>query len=143
VPGIPDLYQGDELWNHLLVDPDNRRPVDWELRTTLLSELRTGGARPHVDRATAKLFTTCALLAVRTKLGDPTPLPYRPIDLSPDVCSFFRGDHVVVSVPLRADLAHPGPGALGLRDADRWTDVLAPLDAVYGERRPVVYVDLD
>lgn len=38
-PGVPDLYQGDELWNFLLVDPDNRRPVDFEHRAALLDEL--------------------------------------------------------------------------------------------------------
>jgi (1->4)-alpha-D-glucan 1-alpha-D-glucosylmutase len=38
-PGTPDLYQGDELWNFALVDPDNRRPVDFDLRTRLLGEL--------------------------------------------------------------------------------------------------------
>ncbi|MDQ6926934.1 MAG: malto-oligosyltrehalose synthase, partial [Candidatus Eremiobacteraeota bacterium] len=37
-PGTPDIYQGDELWNLVLVDPDNRRPVDWTLRAHLLGE---------------------------------------------------------------------------------------------------------
>lgn len=39
-PGIPDFYQGSELWDFSLVDPDNRRPVDFELRRRLLGELR-------------------------------------------------------------------------------------------------------
>ncbi len=39
-PGVPDLYQGGELWDHSLVDPDNRRPVDYELRRKLLAELQ-------------------------------------------------------------------------------------------------------
>jgi (1->4)-alpha-D-glucan 1-alpha-D-glucosylmutase len=38
-PGVPDLYQGQELWDFSLVDPDNRRPVDWELRKRLLATL--------------------------------------------------------------------------------------------------------
>ena len=38
-PGVPDLYQGMELWDLSLVDPDNRRPVDYDLRKRLLSEL--------------------------------------------------------------------------------------------------------
>ena len=37
VPGVPDLYQGDELPLLALVDPDNRRPVDWELRRRALA----------------------------------------------------------------------------------------------------------
>jgi (1->4)-alpha-D-glucan 1-alpha-D-glucosylmutase len=38
-PGVPDFYQGSELWNLDLVDPDNRRPVDYEMRKTLLDRL--------------------------------------------------------------------------------------------------------
>ncbi|MGH2722136.1 MAG: malto-oligosyltrehalose synthase, partial [Actinomycetota bacterium] len=40
-PGVPDIYQGTELWDLSLVDPDNRRPVDYELRRRLLDELPT------------------------------------------------------------------------------------------------------
>ncbi|MGI8859375.1 MAG: malto-oligosyltrehalose synthase [Rubrobacteraceae bacterium] len=39
-PGVPDIYQGKELWDLSLVDPDNRRPVDYKLRRKLLSELK-------------------------------------------------------------------------------------------------------
>ena len=39
-PGVPDVYQGQELWDYSLVDPDNRRPVDYELRRRLLAEIR-------------------------------------------------------------------------------------------------------
>ncbi len=39
-PGVPDIYQGNELWDLSLVDPDNRRPVDYELRRSLLSDLK-------------------------------------------------------------------------------------------------------
>ncbi|HEX6276632.1 MAG TPA: malto-oligosyltrehalose synthase, partial [Polyangiaceae bacterium] len=45
-PGIPDTYQGAELWHQSLVDPDNRRPVDYELRRRLLSELRSRNGDP-------------------------------------------------------------------------------------------------
>jgi len=41
-PGVPDTYQGSELWDLSLVDPDNRRPVDYELRRMILSELQAG-----------------------------------------------------------------------------------------------------
>lgn len=41
-PGIPDFYQGQELWEYRLTDPDNRAPVDFGLRTRMLDELRTG-----------------------------------------------------------------------------------------------------
>ena len=50
-PGVPDVYQGDELWALSLVDPDNRRPVDWAARRDALDALR-GGAPPDArDRA--------------------------------------------------------------------------------------------
>jgi (1->4)-alpha-D-glucan 1-alpha-D-glucosylmutase len=41
-PGVPDFYQGCELWDLNLVDPDNRRPVDYELRRKMLAELKRG-----------------------------------------------------------------------------------------------------
>ena len=42
-PGIPDFYQGTELWDLNLVDPDNRRPVDFERRRRLLGETKEKG----------------------------------------------------------------------------------------------------
>ncbi len=45
-PGVPDCYQGTELWNLSLVDPDNRRPVDFGVRKRLLDELMNGPGRP-------------------------------------------------------------------------------------------------
>ena len=45
VPGVPDIYQGDELWSFALVDPDNRRPVDYDQRRALLSRLEDAGAQ--------------------------------------------------------------------------------------------------
>ena len=41
-PGLPDFYQGTEVWNFSLADPDNRRPVDYERLQTLLEQLHTG-----------------------------------------------------------------------------------------------------
>jgi (1->4)-alpha-D-glucan 1-alpha-D-glucosylmutase len=49
-PGVPDLYQGTELWDFSLVDPDNRRPVDYPLRQKLLRELDDELARPGCSR---------------------------------------------------------------------------------------------
>ena len=46
-PGVADVYQGDELWDLSLVDPDNRRPVDWALRRALLEELGAAGSSGH------------------------------------------------------------------------------------------------
>ena len=49
-PGVPDLYQGGELWDLSLVDPDNRRPVDYELRRKLLNELGSMTAEQVMKR---------------------------------------------------------------------------------------------
>jgi len=49
-PGAPDVYQGDELWNFALVDPDNRRPVDYEKRKQLLDEVIMGIEAPDESR---------------------------------------------------------------------------------------------
>lgn len=50
VPGIPDLYQGTELWDFRLVDPDNRNAVDYDLRRKFLDELRFGQDGPELLR---------------------------------------------------------------------------------------------
>jgi (1->4)-alpha-D-glucan 1-alpha-D-glucosylmutase len=75
-PGVPDFYQGTEAWDFSLVDPDNRRPVDYERRRALLSALDTAVAQqgpaavagaltsnPRDDRM--KLYTTSGLLRFR------------------------------------------------------------------------------
>jgi (1->4)-alpha-D-glucan 1-alpha-D-glucosylmutase len=55
-PGVPDTYQGNETWDFSLVDPDNRRPVDYERRARMLDELLALGDAPG-DRV-AKIFET-------------------------------------------------------------------------------------
>jgi (1->4)-alpha-D-glucan 1-alpha-D-glucosylmutase len=64
-PGVPDVYQGSELWEYSLVDPDNRRPVDFRVRRDLLAAL-DGGTRPPVDATgAAKLLVTSRALRAR------------------------------------------------------------------------------
>ncbi len=50
-PGVPDIYQGQELWDFSLVDPDNRRPVDYERRRRMLRELKHQLAAPRLNPA--------------------------------------------------------------------------------------------
>ncbi|HYD55555.1 MAG TPA: malto-oligosyltrehalose synthase [Burkholderiales bacterium] len=58
-PGVPDYYQGTEVWDFSLVDPDNRRPVDYEYRRSLLEngslDLESGAAKLHVIRQGLRL----------------------------------------------------------------------------------------
>ena len=63
-PGIPDIYQGDELSYRALVDPDNRRPVDWAWRQAMLRRLM-GGSPPVAE--TRKLFLILRLLGLRAR----------------------------------------------------------------------------
>jgi (1->4)-alpha-D-glucan 1-alpha-D-glucosylmutase len=63
MPGVPDVYQGCELVDHSLVDPDNRRPVDFAARRALLAEL-DGGA-PATTLAAEKLLVTSRALRLR------------------------------------------------------------------------------
>ena len=65
MPGVPDVYQGTELWDFSLVDPDNRRPVDYALRRKLLARL-DGGEVPAVDESgAAKLLVVSRVLRAR------------------------------------------------------------------------------
>ncbi len=68
VPGVPDIYQGTDLWDHSLVDPDNRRPVDFERRLRLLDD--TAGAEPEtviggMDEGVPKQWTIARALGMR------------------------------------------------------------------------------
>lgn len=116
-PGLPDIYQGSELWDLSLVDPDNRRPVDFGLRARLLEGIaRDYAARPHVLPAElladlpsgrAKLFLLWRALAVRREwrevfeAGSYTPLVAEGAHKD-SVIAFARslGDrHVIAAVP--------------------------------------------
>jgi (1->4)-alpha-D-glucan 1-alpha-D-glucosylmutase len=69
-PGTPDIYQGDELWNFTLVDPDNRAQVDYDLRQRLLDEIVSQSQAPHEPDHKLKLFVTTRLLHLRRTLPD-------------------------------------------------------------------------
>ena len=66
LPGVADTYQGTELWDLSLVDPDNRRPVDYAGRLALLDQLDAGGTPPPPDATgAAKLWLTSRTLRLR------------------------------------------------------------------------------
>ena len=67
-PGVPDIYQGTEIWDYSLVDPDNRRPVDYDLRGQLLESLSTAAPTELMQSWTdgrIKLFLTKHILQFR------------------------------------------------------------------------------
>jgi (1->4)-alpha-D-glucan 1-alpha-D-glucosylmutase len=132
LPGVPDVYQGAEQTSYSLVDPDNRRPVDFELRARRLAELDAGATRDGLDDD--KLWVTSRALRLRRSLADafgPTST-YRRLELStPYAIGFERSGQAIT-------LASRWPVEQALRgwDADRvalpagqWVDVLC--DARY------------
>jgi len=75
-PGVPDIYQGQELWDFSLVDPDNRRPVDYAIRKTLLAQVKAAAGadlasfvrtavKDEDNSGLIKLFVTERLLNLR------------------------------------------------------------------------------
>ena len=104
-PGVPDIYQGDELWSLELVDPDNRRPVDWDALRASVDRVRAlasadGEAPERHDR---KLHVIREVLALRARRPAPFAGDYVPLSAPPDTCAFTRGDEVAVIVGLRRD----------------------------------------
>ncbi|MBA3746140.1 MAG: malto-oligosyltrehalose synthase, partial [Solirubrobacterales bacterium] len=100
VPGVPDVYQGDELIDLSLVDPDNRRPVDWDARRAALDALRDG-VEPM--RETMKLHLIWCGLALRARRPEVFAGPYEPVEAGAAVLAFTRGAgaDVLVVVVLR------------------------------------------
>ena len=97
-PGVPDFYQGTEVWDFSLVDPDNRRPVDYPLRSSSLASLAPPAQllRAWPD-GRIKLFVTARSLAVRSRHAF---AGYRPVETgTPNALAFLRGDDVLVVVP--------------------------------------------
>ena len=129
-PGIPDMYEGDELGFRALVDPDNRRPVDFDWRQAMLRRLM-GGAPP--DGETRKLFVTLRLLGLRARRPEPFAGTYEPLDAGPSTCAFVRGGDMLVAVAVRS-----GP-VEGTIEAPRgqWRDVLRGEERSFGSRTRV------
>ena len=115
-PGMGDIYQGDELWSLQLVDPDNRRPVDFDRPRNALADLRAGG---EPTRDTAKLFVTHAVLQAHARRPEAFRGSYTPVEAGDDTCAFLRGDDVLVVVALRGV-----PGAAIRLPSGTWTSAL-------------------
>jgi (1->4)-alpha-D-glucan 1-alpha-D-glucosylmutase len=112
-PGVADIYRGDELEDLSLVDPDNRRPVDWVERQRALDALRAG-APP--DARTSKLYVTWRTLRFRAEHEDAFAGSYERFDLGAGVCAFVRGGAVLVVAAVDPFVTPRAP--------DGWRDVL-------------------
>ena len=119
-PGVPDMYQGTELWDFSLVDPDNRRPVDYALRRKLLNELASLSPPAIMDRMSEglpKLWLIRQALHLRRQIpeafgpaGSYKPLTVRGARAA-HALAFSRGGRVISLCP-----------RLPYTLADRWED---------------------
>ena len=130
MPGVPDTYQGCELWDLSLVDPDNRRPVDYRLRAELLERIDGGWQPPAYDPDGAgKLLVVSR--ALRLRRDRPSLFTgYAPVQAAgaaaQHVVAFDRGGAITVGTRLPVRLAREG----GWRDTT--LDLPAVTDAVTG-----------
>jgi len=106
-PGVPDIYQGTELWTLTLVDPDNRRPVDFALRRRLLDQIRAASPEQvlaRADEGAPKLFL------IHRALGTRPGGCYQPLRAeghhADHVVAFGRGGNLVTVVPRLVQSLH-------------------------------------
>jgi (1->4)-alpha-D-glucan 1-alpha-D-glucosylmutase len=153
-PGVPDIYQGNELWDFSLVDPDNRRPVDYGVRRRLLADLADDPAeRARMARELAadpadprcKLFLHVSVLELRRR--EPELFErgeYLPLKVTgrraPHLCAFARrleGKLALVLAP-RLYLKLMGAGSLDdesprrIPPADVWADTVVHVPSSAG-----------
>jgi (1->4)-alpha-D-glucan 1-alpha-D-glucosylmutase len=141
MPGVPDTYQGSELWDHSLVDPDNRRPVDFDVRRDLLHRLDEGWQPPIDDTGAAKLLVTSRTVRLRRQRPE-LFTGYRPVfaegPTAEHAFAFDRGGAVTVVTRLPVGLSRHG----GWRDTvlslpgQSWTEVFT--NTSYGGNRLAV-----
>ena len=124
-PGVPDFYQGSELWDLSLVDPDNRRPVDYMVRARLLDACREMSAEAVLgdwDSGLPKIWMISRMLRFRQQRPDvfAADSRYQPMAASgarlSNLFSCRRGDDLIVIVP-----------RFGMSVADDWQDTHLPL----------------
>jgi (1->4)-alpha-D-glucan 1-alpha-D-glucosylmutase len=125
VPGVPDLYQGTELWDLSLVDPDNRRPVDYAQRIRFLNRCRSMSAAEATadwDSGLPKLWLIDRVLSLR--VAQPEEFSegsrYQPLVAQGphlgNLFAFRRGDNLIAAVP-----------RLMLSIANQWEETRLPL----------------
>jgi (1->4)-alpha-D-glucan 1-alpha-D-glucosylmutase len=126
---VPDVYQGSELWEMSLVDPDNRRPVDFAERRSKLAQIDAGELPPVDASGAAKLLVTTRALRLRRDRPElftryvPIPVHGR---AAAHLVAFDRGGAVTIATRL----------PIGLEDAGGWADTAIVLPA--GAHREVI-----
>jgi (1->4)-alpha-D-glucan 1-alpha-D-glucosylmutase len=125
-PGVPDLYQGSELWDLSLVDPDNRRPVDYKVRTRMLRSMKkmdVDDVMERMDDGLPKLWTIHHALRLRNEHRDwfDRSSAYTPMlakgAKADHVIAFARGENVIAIAPRQW---------VSLRDAWSETNLVLP-----------------
>ncbi|WP_322061782.1 malto-oligosyltrehalose synthase [Paraburkholderia sp. J63] len=132
-PGVPDLYQGTELWDFSLVDPDNRRPVDYASRAAALDTGAPAARLAHWRDGHVKQAVVARLLALRARApellreGEYWPLEVRGTQAAHAIAFARRHGNawaVVIGTRHAAALLE---GDLPLVDAARWDDTAVVL----------------
>jgi (1->4)-alpha-D-glucan 1-alpha-D-glucosylmutase len=133
-PGVPDIYQGSETWNFSLVDPDNRRPVDYQQRQQLLASLEKSSPEELLDEwpdGRIKLFLTQRLLRFRREhpalFKEGKYLPLAVSGTFADCCVAFAREHesqwiAVLAPRLSSRVGFPPIG-------EKWQDTAVELPA--------------
>jgi (1->4)-alpha-D-glucan 1-alpha-D-glucosylmutase len=141
-PGLPDIYQGSELWDFSLVDPDNRRSVDYARRQTLLNDLkasfatdpnalpdRVAGLLQNMEDGRIKLYMIWKILAIRAQFeglfrdGEYAPSRTEGV-MSEHLCAFARlsGGEAVITVAPRLFYGLVGESGRLPVGAEIWKD---------------------
>jgi (1->4)-alpha-D-glucan 1-alpha-D-glucosylmutase len=146
-PGVPDIYQGSEVWDLSLVDPDNRRPVDYPRRRALLADVVASGdagadaAMARFDDGAPKLWLVHRLLGHRRHHHDVyRTAGYHPLiaegPMAAHAVAFARDDALVTLVPRLVTGLDGGWGDTTIElPGGRWTDLLAQVEVEGGRRR--------
>lgn len=138
-PGVPDTYQGGELWDLRLVDPDNRGPVDYALRQSMLDELKTGVPIEEImqrnDSGMPKLWIHFCALKLRNEKPEwfRESAGYAPVEAAgpkqEHIVAYRRGENVIVCVPRwSAILAGDWDATTVSLPGGRWKNVLTGED---------------
>ncbi|MGA2869474.1 MAG: malto-oligosyltrehalose synthase, partial [Verrucomicrobiota bacterium] len=122
-PGVPDIYQGCELWDFSLVDPDNRRPVDFALRQRLMLEAKNFSCDQiwkHRSEGLPKLRVIRSVLNLRARRPELFAGGYQPLPAkgaaAEHLVSFLRGESLITVVP-----------RFLIKLKNDWQDTLLPL----------------